>query len=48
MSIYGWMGKKIVVYSTIKKDKILPLVTAWVDIEGIMLREIRLRNASAI
>ena len=27
-------------YSTIKKEEILPFVTAWMDLEGIMLSEI--------
>ena len=27
-------------YSAIKKNKILPFVSAWVDIKGIMLNEI--------
>ena len=27
-------------YSVIKKNKILPLVTAWIDLEGVMLSKI--------
>ena len=27
-------------YSTRKKNKIWPFVTTWIDLEGIMLREI--------
>ena len=27
-------------YSAIKKNKILPFATAWMDLEGIMLSEI--------
>ena len=27
-------------YSSIKKNEILPFVTTWMDLEGIMLREI--------
>ena len=27
-------------YSAIKKNEILPLVTTWMDLEGIMLSEI--------
>ena len=27
-------------YSVIKKNKILPFATTWMDLEGIMLREI--------
>ena len=27
-------------YSTIKKNKILPFATTWIDLEGIMLSEI--------
>ena len=29
-------------YSVIKKDEILPFATTWMDLEGIMLSEIRL------
>ena len=28
-------------YTTIKKKEILPLATTWMDLEGIMLSEIR-------
>ncbi len=31
-------------YSAIKKDKIVPFTTAWMDLEGIMLREISQRE----
>ena len=27
-------------YSAIKKDEILPFATTWMDLEGIMLREV--------
>ena len=27
-------------YSAIKKNKILPFATTWMDLEGIMLREV--------
>ena len=28
-------------YSAIKKDEILPLVATWMDLEGIMLSEVK-------
>ena len=47
------MGKKEVVYiytmeyySTIKKNKILPFATTWMELEGIMLSEISQRQKS--
>ena len=33
-------------YLAIKKNEILPFATAWVELEGIMLREIRERQKS--
>ena len=35
-------------YSAIKKKKILPFVTAWMDLENIMLREISQRKTNTI
>ena len=32
-------------YSAIRKDKILPVVIAWMDLENIMLREISGRKS---
>ena len=33
-------------YSAIKKNEILPFATTWVELEGIMLNEIRERQIS--
>ena len=33
-------------YSAIKKSEILPFATTWMELEGIMLREIRERQIS--
>ena len=35
-------------YSAIKNSQILPLVTAWMDFEGIMLSEISQRKTHTI
>ena len=35
-----WYTCIIEYYSTIKKKEILPFVTTWMDLEGIMLNEI--------
>jgi len=35
-------------YSTIKKKEILPFMTTWMDLEGIMLREIRQRKINTM
>ena len=35
-----WYVYMIEYYSTIKKKEILPFVTTWMDLEGIMLSEI--------
>ena len=35
-------------YSAIKKNKILPFVTTWMDLEGIMLSEISHRTKNAV
>ena len=35
-------------YSAIKKKDILPFMTTWIDLEGIMLREIRQRKTNTI
>ena len=46
VSISSWVDKKAVVhlhkeyYSAIKKKEMLPFVTAWIDLEDIMLNEI--------
>ena len=47
MPIDGWMDKEDVVYIytmeyylAIKKNEILPFATTWMELEGIMLREI--------
>ena len=34
VSIHKWMDKDVI------KNEILPFVTTWIDLEGIMLREI--------
>ena len=31
-------------YSVIKKNKILPFATTWIDLEGIMLSDIRKKD----
>ena len=35
-------------YSVIKKNEILPFVTTWMDLEGIMLSEISQRKTSTV
>nr|KAF6427968.1 hypothetical protein HJG63_008428 [Rousettus aegyptiacus] len=45
LSIYSWVKKIWYIYtmeycSVLKTKEILPLVTTWVDLEGIMLSEI--------
>ena len=35
-------------YSAIKKDEILPFAATWVELDGIMLSEIRPSKASAM
>ena len=35
-------------YSAIKKKEILPFVTTWIDIRGIMLSEISKKNPKQI
>ena len=35
-------------YSAIKKNEILPFATTWMELEGIMLREISQRKAKII
>jgi len=48
------MDKEDIVYKSSriffshKKDEILPFLTTWVDLEGIMLREINQRKTNAI
>ena len=53
--ISRWVDKKAVVrlhmeyyYSAIKKMEILPFVTAWIDLENIMLSEISQRKKNTI
>ena len=46
MFINGWVKKMCYVYtlkyySVIKKNEILPFVTTWMDLEAIMVGEIR-------
>uniref|UniRef100_A0A9L0SYJ5 DUF1725 domain-containing protein n=1 Tax=Equus caballus TaxID=9796 RepID=A0A9L0SYJ5_HORSE len=41
----GWIKKMWYIYtmesySAIKKDKVIPFTTTWIDLEGIMLSEI--------
>ena len=38
MCVYIYIMKY---YSAIKKNKILPLVTTWMELKGVMLSEIR-------
>ena len=50
MAINGWLDKENVIhanththteyYLAIKKNKVLPFATTWMEIEGIMLSEI--------
>ena len=40
VSISRWVDKTIKYYSAIKKKKILPFVTVWMDLQNIMLSEI--------
>ena len=35
-------------YSAIKKNEILPFATTWMDLEGIMLSEIRHRKTNTV
>ena len=35
-------------YSAIKKEEILPFVTTWLDLEGIMLSEINQRKTNTV
>ena len=35
-------------YSAIKKNEILPFLTTWMDLEGIMLSEISQRNTNTV
>ena len=35
-------------YSAIKKNEMLPFVTTWMDMEDIMLSEIRQRKANTV
>jgi len=35
-------------YSTIKKKEILPFATTWMELEGIMLNEIRERSIKSL
>ena len=35
-------------YSAIKKNEILPFMTTWMDLEGIMLNEISQRKANTL
>ena len=35
-------------YSAIKKNKILPFAAAWMDLEGVMLSEIRQRKTNSV
>ena len=37
---------KMEYYSAMRKKEILPLVTTWMDLEGIMLREISQRKTN--
>ena len=36
-----WYMYTVEYYSAVKRNKILPFATAWMDLEGIKLREIR-------
>ena len=40
--------KNLKYYSAIKKNKILSFATKWMDLENIILSEVRLRKANAI
>ena len=35
-------------YSAVRKNKIFPFVTTWMDLEGIMLSEIRQRKTNTV
>ena len=35
-------------YSTIKKNKVLPFATTWIDLEGIMLSELNQRKKNTL
>ena len=37
-----WYTERMECYSTIKKNEILPFVTTWMDLEGIMLSKIEI------
>ena len=41
-----WYIYKMEYYSAIKKNEILPLATTWMELEGIMLSEIRQRKTN--
>ena len=54
VSTAWWMDKEDVVYTlngilfSCKKDEILPVAATWIDLEGIMLSEIRQRKTNTI
>ena len=39
-----WCAFAMKYYLTLKKDEILPFVTTWMDLEGIMLSEVSYRE----
>ena len=51
-SIDEWIQKRHIntmgYYSAIKKNEILPFVTTWIDLEGIMLSEISQKKTNTI
>ena len=43
-----WYKRSMEYYSDIKKNKILPFATTWVNLEGIMLSEVSQRKTNTV
>ena len=43
-----WYVYTMEYYSAIKKNKILPFAATWMDLEGMMLSEIRQRKTNTV